>query len=191
MYSVGYGRGVGGRLDNYGRHRRQACAPCGLVYGAALFVGSFILLFNNERSSVAVSTTLEKGLIRVHELDSLDPDPAYAGSLVCVSGDLIVTAVTDPVLGVTTFGLSLRRSVEMLQWTKPERDRDRLRARYGKHGFVQPYDGLEWSERPVDSSRYENRKYQNPAEWPLTSETFTVGTLVDSHIGAPRALPFA
>ena len=156
-------------------------------------MGSLILLFNNERSSVAVAMTLEEGLVHVHELDSLDPAPAFAESLVCVSGDLALPeAVADPVLGVAVErSLTLWRSVEMLQWTKPKRRRkDRLRSSlYDAHG-LEDYE-LEWSGRAVDSSRYEDRNYQNPLEWPLTSETFTVGTPVGSYIGAPLALTFA
>lgn len=123
-------------------------------------------LFWNEGRAVKTARALEEGQGLVQSVGTQRRDPAFDGKLVHVTGAVRSdSGVQDDLFGIRSRGLKLYRKVEMLQWVEKESGSGQDR----KFTYSQ-----EWSDRPVDSSRFRvTQGHQNPPmRW--SSETFFV-----------------
>jgi hypothetical protein len=112
-------------------------------------------LFWNEGRAVKTARALEEGQGLVQAIGTQRVDPAFNGKLIHVTGEVRSQAgVQDDLFGITAKGLKLYRKVEMLQWVEKEVGSGQDR----KFTYSQ-----EWSERPIDSSRFRAPQgHQNP-----------------------------
>ncbi|MCZ8183722.1 MAG: TMEM43 family protein [Beijerinckiaceae bacterium] len=123
-------------------------------------------LFWNEGRAVKTARALEEGQGLVQSIGTQRRDPAFDGKLIHVSGEVrSASGVQDDLFGIRSRGLKLARKVEMLQWVEKESGSGQDR----KFTYSQ-----EWSDRPVDSSRFRvPQGHQNPPmRW--SSEAFFV-----------------
>ncbi|WP_284179662.1 TMEM43 family protein [Rhabdaerophilum sp. SD176] len=121
-------------------------------------------LFWNEGRAVKTARALEEGQGLVQSIGTQRRDPAFDGKLVHVTGEVrSAGGVQDDLFGIRSRGLKLSRKVEMLQWVEKESGSGQDR----KFTYSQ-----EWSDRPVDSSRFRvPQGHQNPPmRW--SSESF-------------------
>lgn len=121
-------------------------------------------LFWNEGRAVKTARALEEGQGLVQSIGTQRRDPAFDGKLVHVTGEVrSAGGVQDDLFGIRSRGLKLYRKVEMLQWVEKESGSGQDR----KVTYSQ-----EWSDRPIDSSRFRvPQGHQNPPmRW--SSETF-------------------
>jgi len=145
----------------------------GVLFGLALFIGTFGVLIWNEGRAV----TAWRGIAQIEgeltTLDSPNPDPALNGQPIFVSA---ATSTNAPVAD-SQFGLSvndaalLERDVEMFQWRETRRSSD---------GNTR-YDYAEvWSSTVINSNSFNNSSYRgrNPSQMlingtPVSSQTFS------------------
>jgi len=146
----------------------------GMIFGFALFVAAFFLLFWNEGRAVKTAKALEEGAGAVVSVAADKVDPANQGRLVHVSGD----AATSDTLRDETFGLSasavrLRRKVEMYQWSeKSETKTEKQIGGSEVKKTVYTYDKA-WSDHLINSSSFHDPGHGNPTALPYGSQDWT------------------
>lgn len=161
------------KTDDRGLLQRLGGAFKGILVGLLMFIAAFPLIFWNESRAISTHQALEEGqgaVVSV-EADAIDPD--NEGELIHVTGDVTVSdALSDPVFGVTESDvIRLRRTVEMYQWEENQRT-ERRTAADGSEERVTVYTYEEtWSDRLIDSDRFEESGYTNPSSMPYDSET--------------------
>lgn len=161
------------KTDDRGLLQRLGGAFKGILVGLLMFIAAFPLIFWNESRAISTHQALEEGqgaVVSV-EADAIDPD--NEGELIHVTGDVTVSdALSDPVFGVTESDvIRLRRTVEMYQWEESQRT-ERRTAADGSEERVTVYTYEEtWSDRLIDSDRFEESGYTNPSSMPYDSET--------------------
>lgn len=176
-------------------------ALVGIVVGIVCVIGSIWLLVWNEGRAVQTYRALAEGAGIVVSVAPDAIDPAQEGKLVHVSG--AVTADTVPVdtlTGVSAEGaVAVNRTVEMYQWVEHSESKTE-KSLGGSEETVTTYTySKEWSDRPVDSSKFKQPEgHENPA-FPIESESFvTAGGAVGAFhvagdklawIGARESLP--
>lgn len=150
----------------------------GALFGLALFVSSFFVLWLNEgrinygkvaQNSLAVSAAALNANLE--------------GQLVAANGDLTTTeTLGDPIFLQPNDYVQLNRTVEMYAWDEQEKtDSD--------DNYYYEYTTV-WTQYPEDSSQFYDSGYHNPP-MPHQSQTFTVST---AQLGVyqvdPRALTY-
>ena len=161
------------KTDDRGLLQRLGGAFKGILVGLLMFIAAFPLIFWNESRAISTHQALEEGqgaVVSV-EADAIDPD--NEGELIHVTGDVTVSdALSDPVFGVTESDvIRLRRTVEMYQWEENQRT-ERRTAADGSEERVTVYTYEEtWSDRLIDSDRFEESGYTNPGSMPYETET--------------------
>ena len=136
----------------------------GAAFGIVLLVIAFPLLWWNEGWAVRDYTS-------IRTLDRLavpgradDRSPALDGQVVVMTGAQATApqGVADPLLGVQVQGLRLRRTVEMFQWDEQGGTRDDPSVSYRQI----------WSDRPQDSSAFEQPEGHRNPPFPFESARF-------------------
>lgn len=143
----------------------------GIVFGLALFVIAFPLLFWNEGRSLTTYKSLKEGGSSVVAVASDSIDPANAGSLIHLSGFADTKAtLTDSDFGISANALKLRRISEMYQW-KEESHSDTTKKIGGGTETVTEYSySRTWSEKVINSDNFKRSQgYQNPGAIPYSS----------------------
>ncbi len=88
-----------------------------MLVGIVFFIGSFFLIFWNEKNYIIEMEEIEFVRSAVASLPSSQPNPANNGKLVHLSEVMITDEVlSDTMFGVSENGLKLNRIVEMYQW---------------------------------------------------------------------------
>ena len=145
----------------------------GILAGIVLFVLAFPLLFWNEGRAVRRARALEKGAASVVAVSAEKVQSENEGKLIHVSGMLATDdTLVDPVLGITIKGIRLKREVEMYQWK--EKSSTKSEKQLGgsvKKTTVYTYEKC-WSSSLIDSSSFREAGHNNPAAFPLPSETW-------------------
>ncbi len=150
-----------------------------LVFGAALFVAAFPILFWNEGRAVTTARSLAEGSGIVVSVSPDRVDSANEGRLVHVSA----FAKTDDVLGDDTFGISetairLVREVEMYQWVESESRKTEKKLGGGEETVTTYEYSKEWQDSLVDSAGFQSPDgHQNPAAFPHEQRTETASVV--------------
>ena len=150
-----------------------------LVFGAALFVAAFPVLFWNEGRAVKTARSLAEGSGIVVSVSPDGVDSANEGRLVHVSA----SAKTDDVLGDDTFGISetairLVREVEMYQWVESESSKTEKKLGGGEETVTTYEYSKEWSDSLVDSAGFQSPDgHQNSAAFPYEERTETASVV--------------
>lgn len=147
----------------------------GIFVGGLVFVLAFPLLFWNEGRAVRRYRVLKEGRGAVVSVSSDRVEPEREGALVHATGLARTDAVvSDPDFGVSVHGLQLERTVEMYQWKESSRSETRKKLGGGETTETTYTYSRDWSERPIDSSRFRQPEgHRNPQAMKFHSTTFT------------------
>lgn len=148
----------------------------GMIFGLVLFVAAFPILSFNEGYAVKMARSLGQGAREVASIAADRVDPAHQGKLVHVSG-LATTSetVTDPLFRVSANAIRLRRTAEMYQWCETSSTRKSSSAGGGETTHRTYKYNLAWSERPIDSSSFNNPAGHENPPMPFQSESHFAG----------------
>ena len=162
-----------------------------VVFGIALFVIAFPVLFWNEGRAVKTARSLTEGAGLVVPVSPDAVDPANNGKLVHVSAFTATEDVlVDDTFGVSENAIQLARQVEMYQWVEDESSTSETKLG-GSKETTTTYDySTEWKSSLIDSNSFHSPDgHQNPKALPFEGRTeratnVTLGafTLADSQI---------
>jgi hypothetical protein len=154
--------------------QRVGQSVIGALFGILLVIASIILLWWNEGRAVEAIRALDRGAHQVVEVKADAVDPGNDGKLVHLSGAMATKApALDDAFGVGGGDLlRLKRKVEMFQWAE-EKSTTTHKNLGGSETKETTYRyRKEWSEQPIDSSRFrEDSAHRNPP-MPVHSQTF-------------------
>ena len=146
----------------------------GLLFGGALFLAAFPLLWWNEGRAVQTYKSLQEGRGSVVSVQAEKVDAANEGRLVHLSG-LATTkeTLTDPVFGVAAQAIRLNRKAETFQWSEQTKSEKRKKLGGGEETVTTYSYSKEWSEKQIDSSGFkEPSGHGNPPSLPFASESW-------------------
>lgn len=149
---MGYGANIGNSLK-------------GILFGLVLLVGSIALLWWNENRSVSQAGALNEMSAKIITLPDSIYHPEHENKVVLVQDEVKpVSQVLDPLFGVKSDGLVLRRIVEMYQWKEKanKKTEDKLG---GATETTTTYNYVkEWSSRAINSSSFQYpQEHHNPS----------------------------
>ncbi len=162
----------------------------GIIFGIILSIGAMLILIWNEGRSVKRHRDLNEGSKSAIAVSSAEVLAENEGKLVHTSGAVQVNEkLTDNQFGVETEqALKLIRSVEMYQWKEKVSSSTKKKLGGGTETTKNYSYETAWSSSPVDSSRFKiQENHQNPANWAIQAETFSVDT---ASLGAFQLAPF-
>lgn len=167
----------------------------GILFGGALFLISFVVLWWNEGRSIDRYKTLQEGRGAVVEASVDAVNPAQEGKLVHLTGETSVKQpLTDPEFGVEVDAIKLKREVEMYQWDEDVSTRTEKQVG-GSEKTVKEYSYKKtWSSSVIDSSSFKQTAgHENPTTMAIPSRSteasevgfgaYTLGSQVISKIG--------
>ncbi|MEN9359644.1 MAG: hypothetical protein RL095_1179 [Verrucomicrobiota bacterium] len=175
----------------------------GSLFGVALFIAAFPLLFWNEGRAVQQAKNLASGASSVIAVTPEKIDPANNEKLVHVSGKVVVGgALEDEVFGVKAAGaLGLERRVEMLQWKQSSSSKTDKKMGGGTETVTTYSYTKEWAETPISSVEFkQSAEHVNPpaSAWLWRSSAQKCGearlgafdvTAQAASLGSSQALP--
>ena len=175
----------------------------GVLTGLILIVLASWLLYWNEGRTVKTGGAIgEAQMLTVRMKDISKVDSSFDGKLVHASG----RAETEKILQDLSFGvekqaIKLARKVEYYQWVESSRSETRKKLGGGEETVTTYTYDLKWSNRPVDSSVFEDPLYRNRNTVLTTVEddsivasevtfgAYTLPSFLVNGIGGARALP--
>ena len=174
----------------------------GILFGLALFVAGFPLLFWNEGNAVKTRKALDEGEGACVSVPSNEAvDPANEGALVHMTGRADTTEeLSDGEFGVAATAIRLGRRVEMYQWEETSRTTEKKNlggsvTRTTVHDYRKT-----WSPDLVPSGDFKESGHENPAamrfegvDWTARDVSFGAFRLQPDQIarvGGARPLPF-
>lgn len=150
----------------------------GILFGFIFFGLSFWLLWYNEGRAVRTAKGLKEGAEQVVSVTSDNIDPANNNMLIHFSGTAIPSdTLQDDLLNIRTYGLKLKRNVEVYQWR--EKSESETKEKIGgaeETVTTYSYDKV-WSGSLISSSNFQEAGHDNP----------TV-KLVEDYYTAPAAI---
>lgn len=152
-----------------------------ICIGILLFFGSFPLLFWNEGRAVERYETIREAEGLTMSLASVaEIDPANEGKLVHFTTELSSDGGTlvDPIFGVESTDLKLRRDVSMYQWTESKSSETKT-STGGKKTTTTTYSyDTSWRSSLVDSSAFkEVGGHENPTSLPFDDMLYLADTI--------------
>lgn len=147
----------------------------GVLFGLALFLAAFPVLFLNEGRAVSTARALEEGAGQVVSVDIDMVDLEHDGKLVHATGRVETDfSFTDPVFGVGARALQFMRKVEIHQWEESAKSETRNKTGGGTETVTTyTYDKV-WQEDLIDSSKFRERTgHENPKSPAYASKTWT------------------
>lgn len=152
------------------------------LFGLALFIGAFPVLWFNEGRAVRTEKSLKEGAGAVITVPSDRVVPANDHKLVHLTGKAATTeTLADADFGVSANAVKLRRQVEMYQWEEKKESKTEKKVGGGSETRTTYSYAKTWSDSPINSSSFkEADDHQNPGALPYesaqkTAEKVTVG----------------
>jgi hypothetical protein len=146
----------------------------GVVFGLALFVIAFPVLFWMEGRAIKRERALEGGQAAAIEVASDKVDAANDKKLLVTNG-LATTdeELTDSKFGVSATALKIKRDVEMYQWEEEKKTKTKNKKKTTTYSYKKV-----WSSRAIDTSGFKEQKDPNTGEvhantGPLPYEEFS------------------
>ena len=128
----------------------------GALIGLLLVVGAVVLLFWNEGRAVTTARSLTEGASAVVAISNEAVDVANDGKLVHVSGPVTTDeTLIDEDFGLEATGIRLVRQVEMYQWREKTSEETKKKLGGGEETVTTYSYSTDWSDRAIDSSRFE------------------------------------
>jgi hypothetical protein len=151
----------------------------GIIIGLILFLGSFLLLFWNEGRTVKRHRTLLEGAAAVVPVQASAIDPANDNKLIHLSGRADTESIlSDPMFGVSTNALRLKRVVEMYQWEEKKKTETRTRMGGGEETITTYTYNEVWSDDLIKSDRFQHPGHDNPSTKPFPSESWDASPIL-------------
>ena len=146
----------------------------GVLFGLALFIAGFPVLFWNEGRAVATAKALDEGEGACISVESnAKVDPEMEGKLVHMTGKADTKDIlADDAFGVSVNAIALKRKTEMFQWVEHSstKEKKNLGGSVTKE-TVYKYS-QEWSETAIDSSSFNTPAgHENPGAIEFPSES--------------------
>ena len=144
---------------------RLGGAIVGVLFGIALFFGSFPLLWWNEGRAVHRARSLEEGAGVVMDVAADTVNPGNEGKLVHVTALATTTdSVKDPDFGIAATALRLNRMSETYQWKEKVHKEKHKKLGGGEETITTYTYEKGWSSGLEDSSNFHSPAgHQNPA----------------------------
>ena len=164
---MGYGANIGNSFK-------------GIFFGLILLIGSVILLWWNESRSVNQADALNEMSAKIITLPDSIYHPEHENKPVLVQGNVKpLSQIEDPLFGVKSDGLVLRRTTEMYQWkentsTKTEEKLGGATETTTTYNYVK-----EWSSHAINSSSFKHPMQHNNPPMNYESQTF----MTDAQLG--------
>lgn len=145
----------------------------GMLFGLAMFVAGFPLLFWNEGNSVRTAKAIDEGEGACVSLESnAAVDPDMNGRLVHMTGRADTTDVlTDDTFGISEKAIRLVREVEMFQWVEDSHTTEKKNVGGSVTTTTTYTYKQEWTSSVVDSSSFHEAGHDNPGFMEFSSET--------------------
>ncbi|MBN2825650.1 MAG: hypothetical protein JXQ76_10015 [Campylobacterales bacterium] len=166
-----YGQNIGGSLK-------------GIIFGIVLVIASIVLLWWNEGRSVDQQNALKEMQRVIQTLPNTQYDATYNNKAVLLQGKVTPNGnVQDPVFGIKSPVLILKRSVEMYQWKEKTTTHTEDKVGGGTETTT-TYDYIkEWSSSEISSSSFKYPQgHHNPSMAYKTEEFVTDATMGDFHL---------
>ncbi len=162
---------------------RIAASIKGVVVGLVLFVVAFPVLWWNEGRAVTDYKTIQEGASAAVEAPADRVDPGNDKKLVHLTAQAKAPAdLKDPLFGVSSDALRLKRHVEMYQWKEEERKKTKKKLGGGTETLTKYEHKKVWSSKRIDSDRFHEdarQEYANPSQmlpgWSETAEDVKLG----------------
>ena len=136
----------------------------GVLFGLAIFVVGFPVLFWNEGNSVKTAKAIDEGegaCISVESNASVDAE--NAGKLVHMSGKADTQDVlSDGVFGVSATAINLQRKVEMYQWIEESHTSEKKKVGGSVEKTTTYTYKKDWSSSAINSSNFKEAGHDNP-----------------------------
>jgi hypothetical protein len=164
----------------------------GILFGLALFVAAFPLLFWNEGRSVKRAKALDEGSGAVVSVSADAVEPSNEGKLVHMSGKAMTSeTLSDGQFGISSNALKMKRVVEMYQWEEKKHSDTKKKVGGSEETTTTYTYNKAWSDKVIDSSGFRDPAgHENPGSMPFESmewsaEKATIGayTLSPSLLG--------
>jgi len=142
------------------------------LFGIALFIAAFPVLFLNEGRAVKTEKSLKEGAGAVVSVSADRVDPANDQKLVHMTGKANTTeTLADADFPVSASAVKLRRRVEMYQWEESKDSKTEKKAGGSTETKTTYSYSKKWSESVVDSSNFkETSEHQNPGSMPYQGQ---------------------
>lgn len=137
---------------SWGDRLKGSCA--GICIGLILFFGSFPLIFWNEERAVERYDALQEGESQTVSVSGMSLDASNEGKLLHLTVPIVNAGdnIVDPIFGIETNGLMLRRKADMYQWRENVRTETKTTAG-GKKKTTRTYSySKEWSSYLISSN---------------------------------------
>ncbi len=136
----------------------------GVLFGLALFVAGFPILFWNEGNSVKTAKALDEGegaCIPVESIEKVDPE--MEGQLVHMTGKATTEDVlADDQFGVSVKAIALNRKTEMYQWVEESHTTEKKKLGGSVEKTTTYTYKQEWRDVAIDSSDFKESGHDNP-----------------------------
>jgi hypothetical protein len=140
------------------------------LFGLALFVAAFPVLFMNEGRAVKTEKSLKEGAGAVVSVDSNRVDPANEQKLVHMSGQAkTAETLSDSDFQISANAIKLRRRAEMYQWEEKKESKTQKKVGGGSETVTTYSYNKTWSDRLIDSSSFKESGHTNPSAMPYES----------------------
>ncbi len=164
----------------------------GVLFGLALFIAGFPILFWNEGNSVKTAKALDEGegaCVPVESIEKVDPE--MEGQLVHMTGKATTEDVlADDQFGVSVKAIALKRKTEMYQWVEESHTTEKKKLGGGVEKTTTYTYKQDWVDTAIDSSGFKESGHDNPgfiefpsAEMRATNVKFGAFRLNERQIG--------
>ncbi len=164
----------------------------GVLFGLALFIAGFPVLFWNEGNSVKTAKALDEGegvCIPVESIEKVDPE--MEGQLVHMTGKATTEDIlTDDQFGVSVKAIALNRKTEMFQWVEESHTTEKKKLGGSVEKTTTYTYKQEWRDVAIDSSGFKESGHDNPGfiefpstEWRAANVAFGAFRLNERQIG--------
>ncbi len=160
----------------------------GALFGVALFLAAFVVLFWNEGRAVHRAKALKEGAaLTVEVSDPSRVNPEDQGKLVHLIGPAKGQILRDSDFGISLDAVTLRRVVEMYQWKEEKHQETQRDTVGGGHTTTTTYTySGAWSDKLIRSSEFNHPQgHENPPK-PVESASWTADPAT---IGAYALVP--
>lgn len=136
----------------------------GVIFGFALFIVGFPVLFWNEGNSVKTAKAIDEGegaCIAVESNDKVDAE--NEGKLVHMSGKADTKDIlSDGVFGISAMAINLKRTVEMYQWIEESHTSEKKKMGGSVEKTTTYTYKKDWVSHAINSSSFKESGHDNP-----------------------------
>lgn len=142
---------------------RLTGAFMGLLFGFAMFVAAFPLLFWNEGRALDRTLTLEEGSGAVIHISAESVKSENSGKLVHLSGTATTNeTLFDPAFQISENALKLRRNVSMYQWEEESSSKTEKQLGGSEKTITEYRYNKVWNSSLINSADFNKSGYDNP-----------------------------